>query len=187
MIDGGTGSDIASLDDGGDLAGNTGVLTSTLVTGLSTGNIQYTGLEDLNIWLGKGNNTFNARSTYSDGVTITDTLVTSRGGNDIFNIGSTGNDLVDIDSRLELVAGGGTDRINFNNGGDADGDEAGAGARRLDGHAVLEDRVAALAHLRDQAEHRDETDNHRRSVSLGQLYEPTERWSKPAGINVEGP
>src|SRR4029079_14762579 len=64
LLDGGTGTaDTAQLDDGGDIAGNTGTLSDVLVSGLSAGSVAYANLESMNVWLGKGANTFNVVST----------------------------------------------------------------------------------------------------------------------------
>ena len=84
-VDGGTGVlDILNVDDSRALASNnkTGTLTATTLRGLDLEiGIDYLSLEQLNIWLGFGNNIFDINSTHA-----TTTTVNTAQGADIVNI-----------------------------------------------------------------------------------------------------
>ena len=114
----GSGNDTMNVDDTGDTAGQTGILTATKLTGLGLGaaGITYSGLADLNINLGSGNDTFNVPNTNSTTVT---TLNTGAGAN-IINIGSnapaTGGVVSSIQEAL-IVVGSGNDTMNVDNTG----------------------------------------------------------------------
>ena len=86
MIIVGSGSDTTNVDDTGNTTGQTGLLTSTTLTGLNMGSqgITYSGLAILNINLGSGNDTFNVQSTY----TATVTNLNTGGGTNTINVGS---------------------------------------------------------------------------------------------------
>ncbi len=103
-------NDVANLDDAGDLVANHGILSDQLVSGLSPGVIEYHGLDQLNLYLGKVNNTLDIVSTFAG----TDVTVTGRDGGGTYNVGSNTSSLLDnlgwvndIRSRVELVAGAG--------------------------------------------------------------------------------
>src|SRR5262249_34759201 len=76
----GNGHDTANVDDSGDMVGQTGLLTSTQLTGLGMGSqgVTYSGLAQLNIKLGSASDTFNVRST-----SPTTTLNTGAGTNTV--------------------------------------------------------------------------------------------------------
>ena len=128
------GSDQINFEDSGDPLDNTGVLTSSTLTGFDmvAQGITYTGFEDLNILLGKGNDTLDVLSTHAG----TNQIDTS-GGNDIVNIETidgvttvalaSGDDTVNVNPNLtapttangiravlNLDGNGGTDRYNIN-------------------------------------------------------------------------
>lgn len=120
-IEGGTSGsdsdrDILSLDDTGDNNANNGTLTPTTITGLGlTAGINYTNLEDLDISLGNGGNTFTINNTHNsannthNSATITKTTTLNSGA---------GADIVTINDALDDVtvnAQAGADRITINN------------------------------------------------------------------------
>src|SRR5580698_6220230 len=82
----GTGNDTLNTDDSGDAGISTGTLTSSTLNGLGMGGsgITYTGIANLNIYLGSHGNTFFVQSTAQTTVT---TLNTGAGINTI-NLGS---------------------------------------------------------------------------------------------------
>jgi hypothetical protein len=116
----GGGSDTANVDDTGDTTVNrTGTLTATTLTGLGMGpqGITYSGLSALNIGLGSGGNTFNAKAT----VAPTTTTVTAATGTNTFNIGSlapsTGGIVGGVQGPLR-INGSGNDTANVDDTGD---------------------------------------------------------------------
>ncbi len=133
---GGSGANGATvtLDDTGDATPNTGVLTSTTITGLGLAtSVTYSRLTTLNINLGNGGNTFTIASTHtattnlntgngSDVVAIRTvsgpTNVNTVGGDDIVRVGSlapaiTGGTLNGISGLLSLDAGVGINQLFF--------------------------------------------------------------------------
>jgi hypothetical protein len=137
---GGVG-DVLNLDDTGDYAANTGILTDKTVTGLglSPSGIEYAGIEALNILLGVGGDTFTINSIYSSATTGLDTgggndmitgtvqsgtlTIAGNAGNDVIGLTST-NTLLDLkggvgDDSIELKAGGGQADIWGDDGNDA--------------------------------------------------------------------
>ena len=120
-IDGSVGSDVINVDDTGDTAANTGLLTLTRLTGLGLGTeVNYIGVESLNINLGSGDDTFNIQSTNSAATTT----LTSGAGCNVITVGSlapaTGGMVNDIFGVLVIV-GHGSDTLNVDNSGDVAG------------------------------------------------------------------
>ena len=127
------GTDQINFDDSGDLPDNSGVLTVDTLTGLDMAfGVTYTGFEDLNLGLSKGNDTLDVLSTH-----LGTNQIDTGGGNDIVNIEtidgvttltlSTDDDTVNvnpdltapstangINAVLNLDGNGGTDRYNIN-------------------------------------------------------------------------
>jgi len=66
-IDGGTGTDVATVEDTQDSTGDTGELTNNSLTGIfgANGSLSYSTLETLNVNLGTGADTLNIESTQS--------------------------------------------------------------------------------------------------------------------------
>ena len=99
----GSGSDTMNVDDTGSTTGKTGTLTTTTLTGLNMGasGITYTGLSNLNINLGSGDDTFLVKST-----STATTQIYGNGGNDVLNVrANTGP--------LNLFGGGGSNTFNL--------------------------------------------------------------------------
>ena len=118
-IAGGTGVSTINVDDTGDAALNTGLLTANTLTGLGLGaGVTYTGVSVLNINFGSGNDTFNVQGTSAATVR---TLNTGAGA-DIVNLGSlapvAGGVLSGFEGALVIV-GGGNDALNVDDTGDA--------------------------------------------------------------------
>ncbi|MFC1868131.1 beta strand repeat-containing protein, partial [Thermodesulfobacteriota bacterium] len=119
-INGQTGTDTANISDAGDTTNNTGTLTSTQLTSLGTAGITYDNtLENLNISLGSGSDTFNIQSTNGSVSTV---LNTGNGG-DTVNIGNLSNSLDDIAGVLTVNGQTQTtnDTLNINDQGDGTG------------------------------------------------------------------
>ena len=139
-ISGGDGSDTLNVDDSGDTTANTGTLTATMLTGLGMSDgIAYSELEDLNISLGSGGDTFTIASTHA-GTTVLNTnagadtvnvqtiagatTVNAGSGNDTINVGSLaapdmGGGVVDgIRAPLTVSGGDGSDTLNVDDSGD---------------------------------------------------------------------
>ncbi|HSB87529.1 MAG TPA: hypothetical protein VLD86_14555, partial [Ilumatobacteraceae bacterium] len=97
-------SDQVLLDDSGDFLQNTGTLSDTELTGLGTSGIQYTGVEDLQLWLGFAEDTFAIASTAA---TTTTLEVSAGAGADTLRVGSTNDATTTV-----INAGAGDDTIN---------------------------------------------------------------------------
>jgi Ca2+-binding RTX toxin-like protein/Ca2+-binding EF-hand superfamily protein len=96
-----SGSDVLNVDDSGDMADNTGTLTSTQITGLGmSGSITYGTVEHLNIYFGSGVDTFIVQSTHTG---KTDLYGNDSG--DIFNVRT-------ISGTTTINSGDGADTIN---------------------------------------------------------------------------
>ena len=81
VLNGVNGSDTLNLSDAGDNTDNTGTITSTTITGLGMANpITYGTMENINITLGSGNDTFTITSPGAV------TTVDGTAGMDTFNI-----------------------------------------------------------------------------------------------------
>ena len=118
----GSGTDTMNVDDTGNTAGQSGTLTSTVLTGLGMGGagINYSGLARLNISLGSGNDTFNVRSTKSTTVT---TLNTGAGAN-VVNVGSNEPSTSGVTTGIAgslIVVGSGSDTLNVDDTGNTTG------------------------------------------------------------------
>jgi hypothetical protein len=132
-------NDTLNVDDTGDMAANTGMLTSTELTGLGmTGKILYGTLEALKIGLGSGDDTFTLKSTHG-GTTelntnaggdtvqvqsIAGATTISTGSNvDTVNVGSTaptaGGNVNAIAALLTLQGDGDSDTLNVDDSGDS--------------------------------------------------------------------
>ena len=109
-VTGGAGLDKLVASDAGELANSTGQLTATQISGLGLGSpINYSGLEDLEVRLGSGDDTFTVlstapgtlsrvlgnlgRDTFDVQATTGPLILTGGDGNDTFTIGSPGNSL----------------------------------------------------------------------------------------------
>ncbi|HRI80895.1 MAG TPA: hypothetical protein PLF88_00510, partial [Opitutaceae bacterium] len=132
--DGGT----LHVDDTGDVAANTGTLTSTVLSGLGmTGTLTYGTLTTVNIALGSGGDTFTIESTHAGATNLSAnngndtvnvrsiagaTTVDTGAGNDVVNVGSltpaTGGTLNGILGLLTLNGGTGTDQLFIDDRGD---------------------------------------------------------------------
>ncbi len=127
LVSGGLLDDTLNLDDSSDASGDTGLLTSTTITGLDMANgITYGLTETVQFILGSGNDTFNVQSTLSGTVYNLNTDPTGGAGDDTVNVSSnaptnTGN-LDAIDGQLNINTDGGRDDLNLSDSGDADGD-----------------------------------------------------------------
>ena len=100
-INGDTGSDTLAVDDSGDLLANTGTLTASTVTGLGMGSeLNYSGIDRLDVNLGSGVDAFTVGSTNA-GTTVT---VNAGGGADAVNVQATSGPTT-------INAGGGNDLI----------------------------------------------------------------------------
>ena len=83
-VDGGNGADSLIVDDTGDTAPNSGLLTSRKITGLDmAAGVDYANLETLDIRLGAGNDTLAVESTIAGATTIG-----SGGGDDVIAVGT---------------------------------------------------------------------------------------------------
>ena len=69
-VNGQSGSDILNVSDAGDATGQAGTLTSTGITGLGTAGIGYSNIEQLNVTLGSGNDTFEHRLHWARTTTV---------------------------------------------------------------------------------------------------------------------
>ncbi|MDA1273124.1 MAG: hypothetical protein O2960_03590, partial [Verrucomicrobia bacterium] len=122
IVEGQGASDILNVDDTTDGASNTGLLTSTRLTGLGMGDsskgIEYSSVEALNIGLGGGSDTFNIQSTASVSLT---TLNTGGGANAV-NVGSsapgTGGTVNSVSGKLIVNGEGSSDTLNVDDTGD---------------------------------------------------------------------
>ncbi len=125
----GTGNDTLNTDDSGDAGSSTGTLTSDTLNGLTMGGsgIAYTGIANLNIYLGSHGNTFYVQSTSQTTLT---TLNDGSGANTI-NLGSnagapgplvngnapnTGSVLDNVLGNL-IINGSGSDTLNLDDTG----------------------------------------------------------------------
>ncbi len=128
-VHGGDGAlDVMNVDDSRAAAANnkTGTLTATRLSGLELDVwIDYLALEELNIWLGFGANTFHIDSTHE-----TETTLNTAEGGDTINVNGAsglvtvnaeqGDDFVnvratDVDSELRINGHEGLDTINLSN------------------------------------------------------------------------
>ena len=150
-VSGDDGDDTLNVDDSGDNVANTGVLTSSRITGLGMGSpdqsvvnpdggITYDTLEAVNISLGTGADVFTIESTHTGATTLNanagadtvyvqtidgPTTVNAGVGGDTINVHNTEN-LVDQISALLTVSGDGDgDTLNVIDTDDAD-DNTGA-------------------------------------------------------------
>ncbi len=110
------------MDDTGNTTGQSGTLTSTVLTGLGMGasGITYSGLAALNINLGSGNDTFNVRGTKSTTVT---TLNTGAGTN-VVNVGSNEPSASGVTTGIAgslVIVGSGSDTLNVDDTGNTTG------------------------------------------------------------------
>ena len=140
-VNGDDGVDTLNISDLGDATGDeSGILTGAQLTGLGAAPITYATIENLNIDLGTGNDTFTFQSTCAITTTVLDanggadtvdvqttatgsvTTVNGDEGDDIFNVGNTANSLDDI-LGLMFVNGNdpaASDVLNINDQADAD-------------------------------------------------------------------
>ncbi|MDA1231018.1 MAG: hypothetical protein O2856_09610, partial [Planctomycetota bacterium] len=119
-------NDILNVDDTSDSAANSGILSSSQLTGLGLGQgITYSGLEALNIDLGGGGNTMSVTSTHSSPTTIN----TGFGSNKVY-VGSVigtarpvaNSNVNGIGRHLTINGQTGSNELNIDNSGDtADG------------------------------------------------------------------
>jgi hypothetical protein len=121
---GGASGDTLNVDDTGDAAVNSGVLTGTTLTGLGMGvGITYGTLEALNTSLGAGGNSFNVKATASG----TATTLNSGNGNDVLTIDSNGASASGtvncVVSRLTINGQGGFNVLTLEDYSDTTGDQ----------------------------------------------------------------
>ncbi|MEX0958007.1 MAG: LEPR-XLL domain-containing protein [Burkholderiales bacterium] len=120
VIDAGNGSgfDTLTVDDSGDAADNSGVLTANSITGLGMtgGRIDYSGIEDLAIALGSSDDALTILSTHQS-----DTRVHTGAGADTVNVGS--GSVNGIDGALFIDGGNteGNDTLNIDDQSDTAG------------------------------------------------------------------
>jgi len=81
----GTGADTLTIDDSGNSAAKTAVVSSSSVTGVSPAAVNYTGLAKLTVLLGSGSDNVTIASTNAS----TTTLVNTGGGNDSVRVNAT--------------------------------------------------------------------------------------------------
>jgi hypothetical protein len=133
---GGTGSDILTIDDSGDLDNNTGTLSSTRLSGLGmAGQIDYTNIEDLSLTLGQGNDILTVTSTHAGTTDISSnagedalniqaiggvTTVYAGTDNDVLTIGNLTQQVDDIDAALFVEGEDGNDTLVVQDSGDLD-------------------------------------------------------------------
>ena len=110
---GGSGLDLATVDDTFDTLANTGELTNVLLTGLglASAGISYSQLEDLRIALGSGNDTFTIHSTHGEtgSVRSYSTSLRTNNGNDTVNIQT-----IDGPTTVDLGSGDNTVNVGSN-------------------------------------------------------------------------
>jgi Ca2+-binding RTX toxin-like protein len=124
IVNGGDANpDTLNVDDTGDAAPNSGVLTATQLTGLGMGvGITYAAVESLNISLGAGGNTFHVKATAAG----TATTLSSGDGNDTLAVDSNcalANGTVDgVVSGLTINGQGGFNILTLEDYSDTTGD-----------------------------------------------------------------
>ena len=130
-VNGGPGTDTLDVDDSGDTAANTGVLTETTIAGLGMAGLAYGAVERLSIGLGSGADAFTIESTHEG-----ETRLRTNGGEDTVNVQSvSGDSVVDggadddtinvglgtlngLAAVLVVNGGQGTDTLNVDDSGD---------------------------------------------------------------------
>src|SRR6185503_8253500 len=129
-IDGGEGVDTLNVDDSGDTADNTGLLTGDHLSGLGMGStdqnqvnpeggVFYGGVETLDVKLGAGNDHFFVQGT------LPQTFVHAGPGNDEILVGNLNHSLDDILGTLTIDAEGGqSNYLRVDDSGDPDRDAA---------------------------------------------------------------
>ncbi|TVS20405.1 MAG: calcium-binding protein, partial [Planctomycetaceae bacterium] len=135
---GGLGHDRLLLDDSGDLLDNTGSLTATHVSGLGLASgVNYSGLEELHINLGQGDDTFSIRSTHAGSTTLN-----ANAGDDTIHVGSLapalGGVVDQIAGLLTVIGGDGNDVLNVDDTGDGTANVGQLTASRLTGLGMAE-------------------------------------------------
>jgi hypothetical protein len=124
IVNGGDGNpDTLNVDDTGDAAANSGVLTATTLTGLGMGTgITYGTVEVLKISLGAGGDNFNVQATAAG----TATTLNSGAGDDVLTIDSNGalpSGTVDgVVSSLTINGQGGFNTLTMEDSSDSTGD-----------------------------------------------------------------
>ncbi|NDV63154.1 LEPR-XLL domain-containing protein [Puniceicoccales bacterium CK1056] len=122
-----SGSDTLTIDDTGDTVGNTGILTSTTVTGLGMAvGITYTGIEHLIISLGSGGDTFTINSTHGSATSPyqEETILNTGAGSDTVHINNVTDLLMvngqdDVDTlNINGTGTGSVSTLHGNNGND---------------------------------------------------------------------
>jgi acrosin len=118
-VDAGGDIDTLNVDDTGDTGANEGTLSATGLTGFGIPDgIGYVALENLNIYLGAGDNTINVRSTGAS------TVIETGGGNDTINLGSqapgSGGTLNRFVGSVTIDGGGDSDTLNVDDTADTD-------------------------------------------------------------------
>ena len=120
VVDGGTGTDVVTVDDTFDTTNNNGTLTSSLLSGIFGGvggTLGYSNLEelDINLGLAAASNTFTIKSTHGSQTLAASTNVTLGLGNDTVNVQA-------IAGPTTISTGDGNDTVNVGsttgNGGD---------------------------------------------------------------------
>ncbi len=89
LLNGGSGLDVATVDDSGSSSARTGTLTGTAISGLGTAGITDLGMRSLNIALGAGNDSLLVAGTDS-----ASTAINTGGGNDRVTLQSVAGNLL---------------------------------------------------------------------------------------------
>ncbi len=95
------------MDDTGDADPNSGTLTETMITGLGMSDGIHYEVEELNIKLGMGGDTFTIESTHGGATTLN-----AGGDDDVINVGSSGGLTDDIAGTLTVDGGDDYDILN---------------------------------------------------------------------------
>ncbi len=99
----GTGQATVTVDDSGNASGKTATLTPSTITGISTGDIDYSGLTTLNLALASGDNVLTVAGTHAN---VT-THISSGAGDDVYNVLATsGTTTIDSGSGTNEIAVG---------------------------------------------------------------------------------
>ncbi len=158
------GTDALNVDDTGDTADNTGLLTATDLVGLGMGaGIHYLGFEQLSIGLGSGNDTFTIMDTHDGETTLhtgagNDTVnvlatsgpanVNTEAGDDVVNVSSDAPDnngtLENIRGELVIDCGQGVNTLNVSDEADSSGDSAVITSDSIIGFSPAPIRYAAV-------------------------------------------
>ena len=121
-VDGGDGDDVLELDNTGNSAGSTGIITEDTITGFSMSEgIQYESFENIGLELGQGDDTVAVRGTALG----SEFTVSGNGGNDTFTVSSRAaditGDLDPIQGSLTIDGGDGVNSLTVSDQGNTSG------------------------------------------------------------------